>query len=90
MTKIDKDAAGAVFAMAGLALCTLAGVMTMFFAKWREYAPLVREWLIALSVKAHAFIVWLDCPQFWIGVCFILSCAVAGLAAVAIFHKDEL
>ena len=88
--KIDKDAVGALIAMVGLALCTSVGVMTVFFTKWREYAPLVREWLIALSVKAHAFSMWLDRPQFWIGVCFTLFCAVAGLAAFAIFHKDEL
>lgn len=88
--KIDKDAVGALIAMVGLVLCISVGVMTVFFTKWLEYAPLVREWLIALSVKAHAFFMWLDRPQFWIGVCFTLFCAVAGLAAFAVFHKDEL
>lgn len=86
--KIDKDAVGAVFAMVGLALCALAGMMTVFFTKWREHAPLVRQQLIDWSYKASDFASWLDSPQFWIGVCFTLLCTIVVVVFVFL-NKDK-
>lgn len=85
--RTDKNMIGAAVGFGGMALIL---VYVFTGGLWRKFAPALREWLIDLSYRASDFAIWLDTPQFWIGVCIALTLAIATLASVAFTNRDEL
>lgn len=49
----DRSAVGVVIAVAGMVACV---ALAFLFGQFRIYAPIAREWLIALSVQASGLI----------------------------------
>ena len=84
--KTDKNMIGAALAFGGMALIL---VYVFIRGLWRGYAPVAREWLIDLSYRASDFALWLDTPQFWIGVCITLFAVILTVVIVAFINRDE-
>lgn len=84
--KTDKNAIGAAFAFAGMAVILVAVFVGGF---WTKNAPIIREWLIDLSYRASDFALWLDTPQFWIGVCVTLFAVILTVVIMAFINRDE-